>query len=179
MPCSDKLLFSLPFPQLPLHCWLPVLLRMPEYLLLLVLQVYYQPVRYLHPHSYKFRHNLHKRLYTACPLSYKSWRWHHNQSVHLPVLLESDSNPVVLLILLLFPADFLLFLPLELSVLPESLYFLMVSFHFVRPHQTADSCFVLQMWNLLSRLPLPSKPLVWRNLHSSVHPQWPLLPVQK
>ena len=179
MPCSDKLLFSLPFPQLPLHCWLPVLLRMPEYLLLLVLQVYYQPARYLHPHSYKFRHNLHKRLYTACPLSYKSWRWHHNQSVHLPVLLESDSNPVVLLILLLFPADFLLFLPLELSVLPASLYLLMASFHFVRPHQTADSYLVLQMWNLLSRLPLQSKPLVWRNLHSSVHPQWPLLPVQR
>ena len=148
MPCSDKLLFSLPFPQLPLHCWLPVLLRMPEYLLLLVLQVYYQPARYLHPHSYKFRHNLHKRLYTACPLSYKSWKWHHNQSVHLPVLLESDSNPVVLSTPLLFPADFLLFLPLELSVLPESLYLLMASFHFVRPHQTADSYLVLQMWNL-------------------------------
>ena len=179
MPCSDKLLFSLPFLQLPLHCWLPVLLRMPEYLLLLVLQVYYQPARYLHPHSYKFRHNLHKRLYTACPLSYTSWRWHHNRSVLLPVLPELDNNPVVLLVPLLFPADFLLFLPLELSVLPESLYFLMVSFHFVRPHQTADSCLVLQMWNLLSRLPLPSKPLVWRNLHSSVHPQWPLLPVQK
>ena len=179
MPCSDKLLFSLPFLQLPLHCWLPVLLRMPEYLLLLVLQVYYQPARYLHPHSYKFRHSLHKRLYTACPLSYTSWRWHHNRSVLLPVLPESDNNPVVLLVPLLFPADFLLFLPLELSVLPESLYFLMVSFHFVRPHQTADSCLVLQMWNLLSRLPLPSKPLVWRNLHSSVHPQWPLLPVQR
>ena len=148
MPCSDKLLFSLPFLQLPLHCWLPVLLRMPEYLLLLVLQVYYQPARYLHPHSYKFRHNLHKRLYTACLLSYKSWKWHHNRSVHLPVLPESDSNPEVLLILLLFPADFLLFLLLELSVLPESLYFPMVSFHFVRPHQTADSYLVLQMWNL-------------------------------
>ena len=148
MPCSDKLLFSLPFLQLPLHCWLPVLLRMPEYLLLLVLQVYYQPARYLHPHSYKFRHSLHKRLYTACPLSYTSWRWHHNRSVLLPVLPESDNNPVVLLVPLLFPADFLLFLPLELSVLPASLYLLMASFHFVRPHQTVDSYLVLQMWNL-------------------------------
>ena len=148
MPCSDKLLFSLPFLQLPLHCWLPVLLRMPEYLLLLVLQVYYQPARYLHPHSYKFRHSLHKRLYTACPLSYTSWRWHHNRSVLLPVLPELDNNPVVLLVPLLFPADFLLFLPLELSVLPASLYLLMASFHFVRPHQTADSYLVLQMWNL-------------------------------
>ena len=148
MPCSDKLLFSLPFLQLPLHCWLPVLLRMPEYLLLLVLQVYYQPARYLHPHSYKFRHSLHKRLYTACPLSYTSWRWHHNRSVLLPVLPESDNNPVVLLVPLLFPADFLLFLPLELSVLPASLYLLMASFHFLRPHQTVDSYLVLQMWNL-------------------------------
>ena len=152
---------------------------MPECLLLPALQEYYLPVLYHHLHSYKFRHIHHKRLYTASLRSYKFWKWHHNQSVHLPVLPESDSNPVVLSTPLLFPADFLLFLPLELSVLPESLYFPMVSFHFVRPHQTADSCLVLQMWNLLSRLPLQSKPLVWRNLHSSVHPQWPLLPVQR
>ena len=152
---------------------------MQECLLLPALQEYYLPVLYHHLRSYKFRHNHRKRLYTAYLRSYKFWKRRHNQSVHLPVLPESDSNPVVLSTPLLFPADFLLFLPLELSVLPESLYFPMVSFHFVRPHQTADSCLVLQMWNLLSRLPLQSKPLVWRNLHSSVHPQWPLLPVQR